>query len=146
MHVTNGRDFLTLIFIDKVFFISSKTQGGVEHSSFENYWRDPQDSHWFPYFSLITLKVLSSEMDSAGGGIICKIFIKGRGPDEIFCRSRKSCDTIPLKVLSGGMDPAQIRLIPKIFIKGSVAEVFLDKSAHPPLSESPLTQGRHLVQ
>jgi hypothetical protein len=44
------------------------------------------------------------------------------------------------------MDPAESRLIREIFIKGSVVKVFLEKSAHPPLSESPLKLRCHLVQ
>ncbi len=38
-----------------------------------------------------------------------------------------------LKVLSSEMGPGEIRLIRQIFTKDSVAEVFLEKSARPPI-------------
>jgi hypothetical protein len=49
----------------------------------------------------------------------------------------------PLKVLSSEMDSAESRLIPQ---KRKRRGGFLEKSDRPPSSESPLTQGRHLVQ
>ncbi len=43
-----------------------------------------------------------------------------------------------LKVLSSKMDPAEIRLIWKVVIEERGAAFFLEKSALPPSSESPL--------
>jgi hypothetical protein len=48
-----------------------------------------------------------------------------------------------LKVLSSEMDPAESSTE---LYKSKRCGGFLEKSARPPSSESPLTQGRHLVQ
>ncbi len=57
-----------------------------------------------------------------------------------FCTQRRRLCTLikTLKVLSSELDPVEIRLIRQIFIKGSVAAGFLEKSARPPSSQSPL--------